>query len=99
MGEKPSTWIASRNTIKHQIKQLRAQLHELKQVRKYLKSKRPVTMEKTPARKAMKSGYSLPIMKPGVGVCLCNTEENKKARKLQRVQQRFEMGRERKFER
>jgi len=97
--EKPSTWIASRNTIKHQIKQLRAQLHELKQVRKYLKLKRPVTMEKTPARKAMKSGYSLPIMKPGVGVCLCNTGENKKARKLQRVQQRFEMRRERKFER
>jgi len=34
-------WLTSRSTIKHQIQQLRAQLNELKQIRKYLRLKRP----------------------------------------------------------
>jgi len=34
-------WLSSRSTIKHQIQQLRAQLNELKQIRKYLRMKRP----------------------------------------------------------
>merc|ERR1711974_422095 len=38
-------WLNSRSTIKHQIQQLRAQLNELKQIRKYLRMKRP-TKEK-----------------------------------------------------
>jgi len=93
--EKPYTWVTSRNTIKHQIQQLRAQLNELKQIRRYLKLRRPDAMEKVPARKAMKSGSSLPVTKPGVGVCICNTDNNKKARKQERIERR----RERKFER
>merc|ERR1719260_654836 len=97
--EKSSTWIASRNTIKHQIQQLRAQLNELKQIRKYLKLKRPVMMEKPPARKSIQFGASPPVMKREVGVCLCNDENNKKARKLQLREQRIEERRERKFER
>merc|ERR1712179_581949 len=59
--EKPST------TIKHQIQQLRAQLNELKQIRKYLKLKRPVMMEKPPARKSIQFGSSPPVMKREVG--------------------------------
>ena len=97
--EEPSTWVTSRNTIKHQIQQLRAQLHELKQIRKYLKFKRPVTMEKVPARKSIQFGSSPPVMKREVGVCLCNTENNKKARKQHLREQRIERRRERKFER
>merc|ERR1719260_505322 len=97
--EKSSTWIASRNTIKHQIQQLRAQLNELKQIRKYLKLKRPVMIEKPPARKSIQFGASPPVMKREVGVCLWNDENNKKARKLQLREQRIERRRERKFER
>merc|ERR1719233_2223647 len=96
--KKSSTWIASRNTIKHQIQQLRAQLNELKQIRKYLKLKRPVMMEKPPARKSIQFGPSL-VMKREVGVCLCSDENNKKARKQQLREQRIERRRERKFER
>ena len=97
--EKPYTWVTSRNTIKHQIQQLRAQLNELKQIRRYLKLRRPDAMEKPPARKTMKSGSSLPVTKPGVGVCICNTDNNKKARKQQLKDERIERRRERKFER
>merc|ERR1711970_100265 len=77
----------------------RAQLNELKQIRKYLKLKRLVTMKKPPARKMIQFGSSPPIMKREVGVCLCNDENNKKARKLQLREQRIERRRERKFER
>merc|ERR1712179_519851 len=96
--ETPSTWIASRNTIKHQIQQLRAQLNELKQIRKYLKLKRPVMMEKPPARKSIQFGSSPPVMKREVGVCLCSDDNNKKTRKQQLREQRIERRRERKFE-
>jgi len=34
-------WETSRTTVKHQIQRLRAQLNELKQIRKYLKNSRP----------------------------------------------------------
>merc|ERR1711970_1642674 len=77
----------------------RAQLNELKQIRKYLKLKRLVTMEKPPARKSFQFGSSPPVMKREVGVCLCNDENNKKARKQQLREQRIERRRERKFER
>merc|ERR1711936_910877 len=44
-------------------------------------------------------GSSPPVMKREVGVCLCNDENNKKARKQQLREQRIERRRERKFER
>jgi len=96
--ETPSTWVASRNTIKHQIQQLRAQLNELKQIRKYLKLKRPVMMEKA-AKKSMKSGTSFPVLESGASVCFCNAEKNREARKQQQREERMERRRERKFER
>ncbi|XP_023327891.1 putative extracellular sulfatase Sulf-1 homolog [Eurytemora carolleeae] len=37
------TWAISRNTVKQQIQRLRAQLNELKQIRKYLRIRRPET--------------------------------------------------------
>jgi len=44
-------WETSRTTIKHQIQRLRAQLNELKQIRKYLRVRRPsVTQRRGHAR-------------------------------------------------
>ena len=96
--EEPSTWVTSRNTIKHQIQQLRAQLNELKQIRKYLKLKRPVMMEQKP-KMHVKSGSSLPVMEPEAEVCFCNAEKNKEARKQQQREEREEKRREKKLER
>jgi len=90
-----STWVTSRNTIKHQIQQLRAQLNELKQIRKYLKLKRPVIMEQ---KTKVKSGSSLSVL-PDKEVCFCNAEKNKEARKQQIREEREEKKREKKFER
>merc|ERR1719209_1482370 len=56
-------------------------------------------MEIRPARKSIQFGSSPPVMKREVGVCLCNDENNMKARKLQLREQRIERRRERKFER
>jgi len=97
--EKPSTWASSRNTIKHQIQQLRAQLNELKQIRKYLKIKRPVMMQKPPRKKNMQFGSSIFKNNPGVGVCFCNSKKNKTARRLHLKVEMLERRRERKFER
>jgi len=38
-------WESSRTTIKHQIQRLRAQLNELKQIRKYLRVRRPAKQQ------------------------------------------------------
>merc|ERR550517_835165 len=38
---KQDTWFSSKSVIKKQIQQLRAQLNELKQIRKYLRMRRP----------------------------------------------------------
>jgi hypothetical protein len=95
--EEPSTWVTSRNTIKHQIQQLRAQLNELKQIRKYLKLKGPVMMEQKP-KMHVKSGSSLPVMEPEAEVCFCNAEKNKEARKQQQREEREEKRREKKLE-
>jgi len=95
--EKPVTWVSSRNTIKHRIQQLRAQLNELKQIRRYLKLKRPVAMQKPPVKKIGPS--SLSTEEPGIGVCFCNAEKNREARKLQQQVEMSERRRERKFER
>merc|ERR1719186_1102032 len=80
--KQPSTWLTSRSTIKHQIQQLRAQLNELKQIRKYLRIKRP-PMEKLGTRRHMKSGTSFPIMDPKAEVCLCDGKKVKEQQKQQ----------------
>merc|ERR1712142_1400578 len=79
--------------------QLRAQLNELKQIRKYLKIKRPVMMQKPPRKKNMQFGSSIFKNNPGVGVCFCNSKKNKTARRLHLKVEMLERRRERKFER
>eukprot|EP00092_Neocalanus_flemingeri_P032293 GFUD01035110.1.p1 GENE.GFUD01035110.1~~GFUD01035110.1.p1 ORF type:complete len:856 (-),score=211.78 GFUD01035110.1:395-2962(-) len=97
--EEPSTWITSRSTIKHQIQQLRAQLNELKQIRKYLRLKRPVQEKEQEKRRHIKSGGSLiPFMEPGTEVCLCNEMQGKEAIK-QRLEEKDGRRREKKMER
>eukprot|EP00092_Neocalanus_flemingeri_P005332 GFUD01005745.1.p1 GENE.GFUD01005745.1~~GFUD01005745.1.p1 ORF type:complete len:337 (+),score=92.52 GFUD01005745.1:58-1011(+) len=97
--EEPSTWITSRSTIKHQIQQLRAQLNELKQIRKYLRLKRPVQEKEQEKRRHIKSGgSSIPFMEPGTEVCLCNGMQEKEAIK-QRLEEKDGRRREKKMER
>jgi len=73
-----STWLASRSTIKNKIQQLRAQLNELKQIRKYLRLKRPITDKQSKIRhmESAKFGKTIPINKSRKELCLC--DENKK---------------------
>ena len=52
--ENESEWLNSRSTIKQQISQLRSQLKELKQIRKYLGKKKP-NSKKEVVRKTLKS--------------------------------------------
>ena len=96
--EQPSTWLASRSTIKHQIQQLRAQLNELKQIRKYLRMKRPAK-EKQGTRRHMKSGGSLPVVDPEAEVCLCDWKKEKELKKQHLKEERAERRREKKLER
>ena len=67
-------WVSSRNTVKMQIKHLRAQLNELKQIRKYLRITRPQSIVEQ--SKLMKSNL---VDKSTTEVCLCDTKENKLA--------------------
>eukprot|EP00092_Neocalanus_flemingeri_P096742 GFUD01123187.1.p1 GENE.GFUD01123187.1~~GFUD01123187.1.p1 ORF type:complete len:869 (+),score=235.67 GFUD01123187.1:153-2759(+) len=98
--EDPSTWITSRSTIKHQIQQLRAQLNELKQIRKYLRLKRPVKEKEQGTRRHMKSGgSSSPFREPGAEVCVCDEVQNNEVVKQHLKEERNGRRREKRMER
>jgi len=71
---KKSTWLSNRSTIKHQIQTLRAQLNELKAIRRYLREKRPqAEILNSQIPRKLKN---LPVSKSvqvsgGSEVCLC----------------------------
>lgn len=89
-----SVWLTSRSTIKQKIQQLRAQLNELKQIRKYLRMKRP----KKPVTAALMSregkgrrvktlrrplnGKDFPFMEPKSEVCFCDRSSGSNAEDL-----------------
>jgi len=84
-------WLNSRSTIKHQIQQLRAQLNELKQIRKYLRMKRPTKEKgrkggvgrrkgrqrdvKTLRLSAAPPPTEFPFVDPESEVCFCNSQQ------------------------
>jgi len=84
-------WLNSRSTIKHQIQQLRAQLNELKQIRKYLRMKRPTKEKgrkggagrrrgrqrevKTLKLSAPPPPTEFPFVDPESEVCFCNSQQ------------------------
>jgi len=105
-------WQNSRSTIKHQIQQLRAQLNELKQIRKYLRMKRPV---KERARKGLGKKKArhrevktlrlspppteFPFVDPESEVCFCNTGSQSSQAKEALQEERARKRKDRKLER
>lgn len=87
--DEESLWTSQRKTIKGQIQQLRAQLNELKQIRKYLRMSRPRVL--TDVHNGAVSSKS----KVTAEVCFCNMERS--ARALKSLEK--EKKRERRLER
>ena len=77
-----SKWVSSRSTVKHKIQQLRAQLNELKQIRKYLRMRRPAK-EMQETRRHIKSGGSSFLM-PDTEACVCPSKHPAKSHEKRR---------------
>lgn len=70
-------WESSRNSVKHQIQRLRAQLNELKQIRKYLRNRRPGNHHLQQGnRKRMLKAYKARSL-GDAEICLCDKEARK----------------------
>ena len=82
--ENESEWLNSRSTIKQQINQLRSQLKELKQIRKYLGKKKPHS-KKEVVRKTLKSRMdsSFPFIEQNSEACVCDIKKGKGEMKAQ----------------
>jgi len=97
--ENESSWLTSRTTIKQQINQLRVQLKELKQIRKYLGKKRPpIKKDLGTKTKRRKLDTSFPFEEPDSETCLCERKKGKDEIKEQIKAEREARRMERKLE-
>jgi hypothetical protein len=98
--ENKAEWLNSRSTTRQQINQLRSQLKELKQIRKYLGRKRP-SVKKEVGTKTIKSRLdtSFPFVEQDSETCLCETKKGKSQIKEQLKAEREAKRMERKMDR
>jgi len=97
--ENRSEWLNSKSAIKQQIAQLRSQLKELKQIRKYLGKKRPHS-KKVTGSKFLKAQMdnSFPFEEPESEACICDTKKHKSELKAQLKAEREAKRMERKMD-
>jgi extracellular sulfatase Sulf len=97
--ENESEWLSSRSTIKQQINQLRSQLKELKQIRKYLGKKKP-NSNKEVISKTLKTrmGNSFPFVEQESEACVCDIKKGKSELKAQLKAEREALRMERKMD-
>ena len=88
-------WLQSRSTLKQKIEQLRSQLKELKQIRKYLSKKRPKNRKNKAAAKAFKPRLdnTYPLIEEAE-TCICDSKKDmneiKAEQKAEREARRME---------
>ena len=93
--ENKFSWQTSRSTIKQQIRQLRTQLKELKQIRKYLGRKKPISRNVQKKR----LDKSFPFVGPTSETCVCERPKTKEDLKEKLKAEREAKRTERKLER
>jgi len=85
---KQESWMSSKSLIKTQIQQLRAQLNELKQIRKYLRMRRPTGL--VPNMRPVQQNLFEETLRSMSEKCSCSnrvkrSSEDRKMRRLQRL--------------
>jgi len=85
-----SSWLSNRSTIKHQIKTLRAQLNELKAIRRYLREKGPGQGGRQTKQLQISSKKAHRPMSANSEVCLCPHSNNNLDLKAERAKRRQE---------